>query len=419
MKSRIAYLMSWFPAVTETFILYEMLELERLGFEVQPYSLFGSFPGPVHPGSEGLIARAKGAPLFSPSIIAAQAYWLRRSFGASLRVWYRALAGNAPSLRFFLSAFVVVPKAMWLARKIEAEGFSHIHAHWATHPTLAAMVISELTGCTFSFTAHAHDLYVDRTMLGEKIDAARFVVTISEFNRELVRKWYGERAAAKVHVVRCGIDTDAFTRRPGRAENEVFTVACVASLREYKGHRYLIEACRMLRDRGLRLRCLLLGTGVEQARLKAQISELGLDDTVELLGAQPQTVVREVLGSVDAVVLPSITASDGQMEGIPVSLMEAMACELPVVATSLSGIPELIEHEKTGLLVPERNAAALAECLERLARDPLLRRRLGSAARAQVLGGFTRARNAAKLRDLLVSAAGEEAPAVAYMVRLS
>jgi glycosyltransferase involved in cell wall biosynthesis len=419
MKSRIAYLMSWFPAVTETFILYEMLELERLGIEVQPFSLFGSFPGPTHPGADDLIARAKHAPTFSWSMIAAQPYWLRRKPLTYLRAWWRALAGNARSPRFFLSAFVVVPKAMWLARKIEAEGISHIHAHWATHPTLAALTISEMTGCAFSFTAHAHDLFVDRTMLRAKIEAARFVVTISEFNRALVRKCYGGDAAAKVHVVRCGIDTDAFARRPGRAENEVFTVACVASLREYKGHRYLIEACRMLRDRGLRLRCFLLGTGVKQSHLRAQIAELGLDDTVQLLGAQPQTVVRDVLASVDAVVLPSITASDGQMEGIPVSLMEAMASELPVVATSLSGIPELVEHGKTGLLVPERDTAALADALERLARDPLLRRRLGVAARAQVLAGFTRAQNAKKLRDLLVSAASDEAPPVAYRARLS
>jgi colanic acid/amylovoran biosynthesis glycosyltransferase len=419
MKSRLAYLMSWFPAVTETFILYEMLELERLGFDVQPFSLFGSFPGPTHSGADHLIGRAKGAPHLSWALNAAQLYWLRKKPLAYLHAWLRALSGNTRSLRFFLSAFVVVPKAMWLARRIEAEGISHIHAHWATHPTLAALVISEMTGCGFSFTAHAHDLYVDRTMLRQKIDAARFVVTISEFNRALVRKWYGGAAAAKVHVVHCGIDTDAFARRPGRAENELFTVACIASLREYKGHRYLIEACQKLRDRGLRLRCFLLGAGVEEARLRAQIADLGLEDTVKLLGAQPQTVVRDLLASVDAVALPSITASDGQMEGIPVSLMEAMAFELPVVATSLSGIPELIEHGKNGLLVPERNAAALADALERLAHDPLLRRRLGVAARAQVLAGFSRANNAKKLRDLLVSATRDEAPALAYQVRLS
>ncbi|GAC1341863.1 MAG: glycosyltransferase family 4 protein [Myxococcales bacterium] len=419
MKSRVAYLMSWFPAVTETFILYEMLELERQGIEVQPFSLFGSFPGPTHPGSAELIARAQHAPLFAWSVLAAQLHWLRRAPATFARAWWRALTGNLGSFRFFFGAFVVVPKAMWLARKVEAAGFSHIHAHWATHPTLAALVISDLTGCTYSFTAHAHDLYVDRTMLREKIDAARFVVTISEFNRALIRSWYGDGAAGKVHIVRCGIDTDAFTRRPGRKENEVFTIACVASLREYKGHRYLIEACRMLRDRGLALRCLLLGTGVEEARLKAQIADLGLTGIVELLGAQPQTVVRDVLASVDAVVLPSITAADGQMEGIPVSLMEAMASELPVVATSLSGIPELVEDEKNGILVPERDAAALAQALERLARDPLLRRRLGVAGRAQVLAGFTRTSNAAKLRELLRPSSREDAPAVAYMVRLS
>jgi colanic acid/amylovoran biosynthesis glycosyltransferase len=179
------------------------------------------------------------------------------------------------------------------------------------------------------------------------------------------------------------------------------TFVCVASLRPYKGHAVLLDACRLLRDRGVRARVLLVGDGELRRRLAARIAREGLSGRVELLGARPHEEIPELLAAATAMVLPSVRARDGQMEGIPVALMEAMAAGVPVIATRLSGIPELVADGETGLLVPERDPAALAGAMERLAGDPVLGAQLAAAARDAVAARFDRTRNVAALQALL------------------
>ena len=229
----------------------------------------------------------------------------------------------------------------------------------------------------------------------------RPVVTISEFNRALLERLCGPAAAGKIHVVRCGVDLGAFEPRP-RRRPEVPTFACVASLRAYKGHDVLLDACRLLRDRGVRARVLLAGDGELRRRLEARIARERLGDLVQLLGAQPHEAIPELLAGATAMVLPSVRARDGQMEGIPVALMEAMAAGVPVIATRLSGIPELVEDGESGLLVPERDPAALAGAMARLAADAALGARLAYGGRIAVQERFDRARNVAALEALLV-----------------
>ncbi len=303
-------------------------------------------------------------------------------------------------------------KAALLARRVEGMGARRVHAHFATHPALAAWFVQELTGIAYGFTAHAHDLYVDRAMLAEKVRRADLVVTISEFNRRLVEQACGEAAAGKVHVIRCGVDLAAFApaaRRPPR----IPTFACVASLRPYKGHEVLIEAAEILRRGGLDLRVVLVGDGELRRRLEARVARAGLRDVVVLRGALPHQEIPAVLAGATALVLPSVTARDGQMEGIPVALMEAMAAGVPVVASRLSGIPELVRDGETGLLVPERDAVALAAAMERLARDPALAGRLADAGRRAVRDEYDRSRNVAQLRALLTGAASSGSPSSA------
>jgi len=401
---RVAYLVSWFPTVTETFILNEVRELERLGMRVDIFPLLGRHGDVDHPGSQALVARTHYRRLFSWATLASQWHWLLRAPRAYLGAWWTALTGNLRSPGFFLRALFVVPKAALFARELQARGIEHVHAHWATHPTLAALVIRRLTALPYSFTCHAHDLYVDRTMLREKLDAAAFVVTISDFNRQLLTGLYGEAVGQKIAVVRCGTDPRMFRARPQlRSPRAVPLLVCVASLRPYKGHRFLIEACRQLQARGQAFRLVLVGDGVERARLERQIAEAGLGDKVELRGSCPHDQVADLLARADVVVQPSIVAPSGQMEGLPVSLMEALASEAPVVATRISAIPELIEHERTGLLVPERDATALADAMERLLADRELAARLGQAGRQHVLARYTLQGNARTLHRLLVA----------------
>lgn len=397
---RIAYLMSRFPKLTETFILYEIVELERRGARVELFPLLREREPVAHPEAAAYVERAHYSSPLAPAVLAAQWHWLRRQPLRYLSAWLRAIASNLSAPAFLLRALAVVPLAAWFARRMEQLGVQHIHAHWASHPTLAAYVASQLTGLPFSFTAHAHDIYVARPMLAEKLRAASFAVTISEYNRRLLSELYGG-LAAKLAVIRCGADLTLFRPRPPREPSEVLELLCVASLQEYKGHRYLIEACARLRDAGQPFRCLLVGEGEERPRLEAQIAALGLTDAVRLLGRQSREQVSELMAQADVLVLPSVTTASGKREGIPVALMEGLACELPVVATAISGVPELVRDGETGLLVAERDVDGLAAALLRLARDPALGRRLGAAGRERVLRMFDLSRNVGALWALL------------------
>lgn len=419
---RIAYLTSRFPKITETFILYEIVELERLGMQVEVFPLIREQEAVVHAEAQAVIDRAHYSTAFSRPVLAAQAYWLRRRPLAYLGAWARAIIGNIKSPKFLIRALVVVPQAAWFAQQARELGVEHIHAHWATHPALAAFVVKQVAGIPYSFTAHAHDLYVERPMLGEKLRAASFVVTISEYNRNLLHEWYGE-LADNVSVIHCGVDLEVFKPRPERPQGDPLVIACVASLQDYKGHRYLIEACANLKASGRNFQCLLIGDGELRPDIEAQIAQLGLQHEVKLLGHQPRDRVSTLLAKADVMVLPSVVTANGKREGIPVALMEALATELPVVATAISGIPELIVDNQTGLLVPERNAEALAKALQRLCDEPTLGRTLGVAGRERVMREFNLRENVAALFALLgrdwtdTAPQAERVPGTGYRVR--
>jgi glycosyltransferase involved in cell wall biosynthesis len=178
-------------------------------------------------------------------------------------------------------------------------------------------------------------------------------------------------------------------------------VVCVASLQDYKGHPYLIDACARLLNSGIDLRCTCVGEGEDRPRLEAQIRELGVEGRVVLAGAQPRQRVAELLAEADAFVLPSVVTASGKMEGVPVALMEALAVETPVVATDISGVSEIVEDGVTGHLVPQRDPEALAGALRRLHDDPAEGARLARAGRARVLQEFDLDRNVGRLHELL------------------
>jgi glycosyltransferase involved in cell wall biosynthesis len=296
--------------------------------------------------------------------------------------------GNASSPKFLIRGVVAFLLAGLFAKEIKRNGIGHVHAHWATHPALAAYVVHRLTGLPYSFTAHAHDIYVEQSMLREKIDDSEFVVTISEFNRRFLAGLYGQEIAKKIDVIHCGIDLDVFQPRETTQKADEFTLICVASLEEKKGHKYLIEACAQLVKKGVALNCLLVGDGDLRAELEAMIQQYGLLQHVKLLGRQPRHRVGELLAQSHALILPSIITSKGKMEGIPVALMEALAMQMPVIATNISGVSELVEHNVTGLLVPEKDASALAAAIEAVRQDPDAAAARGRRGREKVVAEF-------------------------------
>jgi glycosyltransferase involved in cell wall biosynthesis len=275
------------------------------------------------------------------------------------------------------------------------ERVDHLHAHFATYPALSAWLCHRLTGVPYSFTAHAHDIFVDTSFLARKLRDARFVVAISDYNRRVLREFGGERDTP-VHVVHCGIEPGAYGFRPRlpSAEGPVRAL-CVASLQEHKGHEVLLRALAGA-DELERLSVDLVG-GRDPRPLEALARELGVEGRVRFLGGLPEQEVARLLGEADLFVLPSRVARDGQMEGIPVALMEALASGLVVVASRLSGIPELVEDGRTGILAepgdPASLRAALARALAGDGLDP-------AAGRATVERDFDVERTAARLAEL-------------------
>jgi glycosyltransferase involved in cell wall biosynthesis len=329
--------------------------------------------------------------------VAGQLHWLRRRPRAYLGALRDVLAGTWGSANFFVGALGCFPKVAQAARLMEADGVSHVHCHFANHPAVAGLVIHRLAGIPYSFTAHGSDLHVERRMLARKVAEAAFVTTVSHDNRRLILAECGGRYADKVHVVRAGVDTRLFAPRPPRDGGGPLRILCVGTLHEVKGQAQLVEACRLLTEAGLDLRCRLVGHGPDRALLARRIAAAGLAGRVVLVGPRTRPQVAAELRATDVLVAPSVPTRRGKREGIPVVLMEAMSSGVPVVASALSGIPELVEDGVGGLLVPAGDAQALAGALRRLHGDPALAARLGRAGRARVEREFDLDRSAAEL----------------------
>lgn len=430
-RPRIAYIMSRFPKLTETFVLFEMLAVERHGARVEVFPLLRARNSATHPEGAGVwkkfvelfrrpeatavmhpeaapfVQRAHFAPVLGWSIVAANLYFAVRSPIRYFTTLGTLIRANLGSMNFLLGGLVLFPKMVYFAREMARLDITHIHAHFANHPAAAAYVIHQLTDIPYSFTAHGADLQVDQHMLCEKVAAAKYVIAISQDNLRLIEQVCGPSAAARVRIVRCGVDTSVFRHaedhdagetHAGRRSNEL-RIVCVGTLYEVKGHRYLIDACRLLRVRQVPFDCQLVGDGPMRDELQRQVERAELGSQVKFLGKRTRQEIADLLQRSDVLAAPSVLTPEGRREGIPVVLMEAMASGLPVVASNLSGIPELVEHERTGLLVAPRDATALADALTRLSADEKLRRHLGSEARRKVMEEFNLDRNAGRLLE--------------------
>ncbi|WP_082944243.1 glycosyltransferase [Mycolicibacterium elephantis] len=402
MKRSTAYLVTRFPSVSQTFILNEIVELEKLGWHVELFPMIREAAEVAHPHAGRLVEQANYRRIPSLECVRAHLFWAK----AKPRTYLRALVSSVRLAGWHinsLKAFWSVVWAVMIASEIERSTIRHLHAHWATFPAHAAMVISALTGRTFSFTAHAHDIYSNAYGLEEKVSAAAFVVTISELNREILTQVPG--ANEKVKVIRCGVDLNRFVFHPpkrGSAAN--LRILTVGSLEEKKGHRYLLEACRLLKAQGVSVECRIVGSGPERARLEHLSQRLDLSDRAIFLGALNSTEVAAEMASADIFVMPSIVAANRMMEGIPVALMEAMATGLPVIASKISGIPELVEDGVSGILVPEKDPRALARAICAYRNDFDLCVRLGMAARSAVVERYDLQMNTQKLARELEAA---------------
>lgn len=388
----IAFLVAEFPSLSETFILRELVELRRRGVSFVIYALRKASHSRVHEAAKPLIERVlyrppltrlsatltslcvcAGAPLRSLGILGAVA----------LALWSRPL--------LLLKSFRNFVAACYFAAQARRANITHIHAHFASMPATVGLAMSRLLGVKFTFTAHARDIYVDRQMLGAKAKAAERITTCTEFNRHLLRQLLPQQQEKIVRVYH-GLPLDTF-KPEHESHDGAPRILGVGRLEEKKGFQYLIEALAILRDRGTAFRCVLVGEGPLRQELEAAVEQRDLGDRVTFTGALTQPDVLTEYGRADLMVMPSIVADSGDHDGLPNVLLEASALEVPVVATDVGGIPELIRHDETGLVTRQRDAEALAERLAQALADPERMRELARAARERVLREFDLVRN--------------------------
>jgi colanic acid/amylovoran biosynthesis glycosyltransferase len=385
--TRVGYVTKMFPRFSETFILTEILQLERSGIEVEVFSLRPPADGRFHAGLAQL--RAPVTYLTAAGIRAADLW-------SELAEASRELGDLGAHLSDLLGLDARdALQAVQLARQVRRRGITHLHAHFASAGASIARAAATMTGITYGFTAHAKDIFhaeVDRDDLRRKLRDAVDVVTVSDFNLSYLTEEFGADAHA-VRRVYNGLDLDSFTWRSPADRPAV--IAAVGRLVEKKGFDDLLSAAALLIAEGHDVEIVLVGSGEQETALRDQAVRLGLGDRLRMLGGLPQHRVAEIVGEAAAFAAPCVIGADGNRDGLPTVLLEAMALGTPCVATPVTGIPEVIEHEVTGLLVPERDPRALAAALARVLDDPDLRLGLAKAARDLVVTEFDARRQAA------------------------
>lgn len=398
--------------VTETFVLYELEALEKLGVTVELYSLIHEYPKVVHQEAEKWVRRAHYLPFLSMAILRAHWHFIRRDPGCYLGTLTTLLRGACGCVRCFGGLLAFFPRVVRFAYEMEKQAIQHVHAHFAYQSAVAGLIVHRLTGIPFSFTARGSDVQSDGHMLKEKIGAADFVISVSEYNKDIILKKCGPGSAEKIHVIHGGVDVQRLLPRLGLEAKKLLRILCVARFEEVKGHAYLVEACRILKERGVPFECRLIGNGPLLSKIANQIKHADLCDEVPLLGPLPYDEVFEQLSRADVVTLATAPTASGKREGIPNVLKEAMACGVPVVATASGGIPELVD-ESCGILVRPRDAAAVADALQHLYDHPALRHSMGRAGRERIVREFNLSLSTAMRAELFFHSARGYLPSLA------
>jgi glycosyltransferase involved in cell wall biosynthesis len=389
---RVGYVLKRYPRYSETFIVNEILAHEAAGLSVEIFSLYP--PNDDH--FQDLISQVKAPVTYlTASGLKAADFWtaLEEAGSTMPGVWAALEQARGEDVRS-------IYQALLLARAVQSRGIVHLHAHFANIATTVARLASRFASVPYSFTAHAKDIFhesVSLPDLGRKLVDARGVVTVSDYNLTYLRDTFGTLAQG-VRRIYNGLDLDRFVY--DSPEDRAPIVLGVGRLVEKKGFSDLIEACAHLASRGIDFRCRIIGTGELEADLQAQVARLGLADRVELVGPQPQAEVARELSKAAVFAAPCVIGEDGNRDGLPTVLLEAMAVGTPCISTAVTGIPEVLYHQQTGIIVPQHDPAALAEAIQQLLHDRELRCAMARNARQVIEERFDIRRNAAHVRRL-------------------
>ena len=401
---KIGYVLKRYPRYSETFVVNEILAHEAAGLEVEIFALRP--PSDTH--FQDIISRVRAPVTYlSASGIKAADFWTALGGAAvsSPGLWTALGEAGSEDARD-------VYQAALLAREARLKGITHLHAHFATASTTVARLAAKFARIPYTFTAHAKDIFHESVCpedFRRKLEDAAGVVTVSDYNLRYLRENYGP-AAERMRRVYNGLDLQRFTykaplHRPSR-------IVAVGRLVEKKGFADLIGACATLAASGWRFTCEIVGSGELEADLRGRIEQSGAGGIVRLIGPRPQAEVVRLVQEAGAFVAPCVLGEDGNRDGLPTALLEAMALGTPVVSTDVTGIPEVLRDGETGLLVPQRNPAALAGVISRLTRDSTLRIRLADRARRLIETDFNVHANAAHLREIFAQSARSSRKAV-------
>ncbi len=368
-KTKFALIISQFPETHETFILREIIEIKNNKIDFSIFSLKKCKDKIIHPQAKELMKETFYSPFFfSWNIIKANFYFIFKTPFKILTILFYIIKHNYQSLELLVKSLVIFPKTLYYANTFQNKGVDHIHAHWATIPTTSAIIISRLTGIPFSFTAHAWDIFLPNPMLQEKVRRAEFVVTCTGYNKKYLDSLLDYKENDKIILNYHGIDFDTLPEINKDFDDNL--ILSIGRLCEQKGFPYLIDACSILRDKGHQFKCVIVGEGPDRKSLTSQINQLGLQEYVVLSGMKPQSYIFDMFNKARMFVLPCVISRNGDRDGIPNVMIEALALNTPVISTTVSGIPEIIYNNITGITVDPKNSRQLAEAIIGLLNNP-------------------------------------------------
>lgn len=406
-EQKIAYVLTCFPTLTETFIKQELQELEQQGVALHIYALTKP---PTREGAKAVWhGQARVTYISEYSKLHLLVQTIRYFLKTPVRVIGLFTMGIAGKYRLKTLLGCIFCAAS-IAATLEHEHISHLHAHFAAESTTVAQFVHVLTNVPYSFTAHAYDIYLSpEKALTSKINMARFVVAVTAYNQRYLANLVPDNVSKRIHCIYNGLNLDMFPANSSRSPlQKPPLILAVSRLVEKKGLIYLVQACSILAKEGYEFTCSIVGDGPLQQDLEQKIGELQLSDRVLLQGAQTHEQVAELYHKATMMALPCIISKNGDRDGLPTVLIEALCTGTPVVSTSVSGIPELITSEVNGLLVPPEDSVALSHALARLLDDQSLCQRLASAGQQTVRERFDIVSNIKSLVELFYPREEEE-----------
>lgn len=408
MTTRVLYVTSRFPSITTTFVANEMTAVQAAGCDVHVAPLWDSLEGHAgHEVEKPFLSKVTRFAQRSPATWLDVAKAIKRR-PSVLGLIAKLVPGHLKSPWLFAKLVVSIPRGLYFGVWAAENDVDRLHAHFLTTPTTVAMIAAEVAGIPFTATAHAFDITSEdpRAMNGSvalKCLAAESIVTISEYNvADILRRW-PELDDIDLQVIYNGIDTTMFSPESADAPfegAEPFSVLSVSRLTAKKGHEYLIRAIAQLRDDGVNVRLDIYGDGELKDELTDLIRSLDCDGHITLHGAVSQSVVREACERADIFSLACVHLESGDADGLPTVIIEALAVGRPTVSTQVTGVPEIVVDGETGLCVPERDAAALADAINWMIENPIDAREMGQAGRKLVETQFDRAGAAQRLLEL-------------------